>query len=178
MAPTPASFCPQCGSPLQAGQGFCTNCGATVELNASNPTIAASQTPAPPGSMLPATELAPAPLPPNVSPGGSIYTSNHQTLPPPPPPPPMYNPYTNNSISSPQSYAQTTIPNPPSAPGYPQSHAPLTNPTPPPPGAVYQVPDYARKPKRNWGCTITSVILLLVVALGIGGYFLLPPVFL
>jgi hypothetical protein len=34
------------------------------------------------------------------------------------------------------------------------------------------VPDYARKQKGNRGCVTSSIVLLLVLALGIGGYFL------
>lgn len=41
-----------------------------------------------------------------------------------------------------------------------------------PQNGAYQVPAYAQKPKGNRGCVATSIILLLVLALGIGGYFL------
>jgi len=35
-----------------------------------------------------------------------------------------------------------------------------------------QVPSYAQKPKRSNGCLITSIILLLILAAGIGGFIL------
>ena len=31
-------YCPQCGAPVAAGQGFCSNCGATMDMNMAHPT--------------------------------------------------------------------------------------------------------------------------------------------
>lgn len=174
MAATPAPFCSQCGAPLQGSQRFCTNCGATIETDASSPTAAASRTPATPsaggippgqaswpGTPHPNAEAAYS-TPPNSLPSGSIYTNSHESLLPPPPPPSIYNPYTHSSIpGGPQSYAQTTVPDAP---------PPVVTPTPQ--IGAYQVPAYAQKPRGNRGCVATSVVLLLVLALGIGGYFL------
>ena len=170
MALTPGPFCSQCGTPLQGSQRFCTNCGATIEEHANSPTIAASQ----PASTAPVTgekpgqansdsETAQAVTPPNLLPGGSIYSNRNEALLPPPPPPPIYNPYTNSVSGEQRSYAQTTVPD---------AYTPPPVGTPPVQAGAYQVPAYAQKQKGNRGCATTSIVLLLVLALGIGGYFL------
>ena len=61
-------------------------------------------------------------------------------------------------MSGSQSYAQPTLPD--QKPSLPQS------------GAPQPVPAYAQKPKSRGGCVAVSVILLLVLAIGLGGYFL------
>lgn len=160
MATPPGSFCPQCGTPVQGSPRFCTNCGATIEIHANSPTLAVSQTPLTP----PAGSGAEVPPPPGTLASGSIYpNSNDRSLPPPPPPPPIYNPYTSNPSNGPQSYSQTTLPN---------SYTPPPVATPPQAGA-YQVPEYARKPKGGHGCVTASIVLLLILVLGIGGYVLI-----
>lgn len=176
MASTPAPFCSQCGAPLQGSQRFCTNCGMTIETHASSPTLAASQAhftppaggaqpgqPGAPGQVNSSAETAPPPssLP---GPGGSMYPNSNPSLVPPPPPPSLYNPYTNSMPVAPQGYAQTTVPD---------SYTPPPLVTPPPQAGAYPVPAYAQKQKSNHGCRNTSIVLLLVLALGIGGYFLI-----
>ena len=171
MALTPGPFCPQCGTPLQGSQRFCTNCGTTIAEHANSPTIAASQqapTIAATGQTHSASETGQAATPPNALPGGSIYSNRDASLLPPPPPPPTYNPYTNPYTNSgpgeQRSYAQTTVPD---------AYTPPPMITPPVQAGAYQVPAYAQKQKGNRGCATTSIVLLLVLALGIGGYFLI-----
>jgi hypothetical protein len=171
VALTPGPFCSQCGTPLQGSQRFCTNCGTTISEHANSPTIAASQqapTIASAGQTNAAGENTQAATPPNAQTGGSIYSTRDASLLPPPPPPPIYNPYTNPYTNSgpgeQRSYAQTTVPD---------AYTPPPVITPPAQAGAYQVPAYAQKQKGNRGCATTSIVLLLVLALGIGGYFLI-----
>lgn len=179
MIPKPTQFCPQCGEPIQTGQRFCTNCGATMGVDASSPTVAASQTPQRPLAPLPPegfgeagptklpsstpsspdAETLPSSAPMPSTPGNSIYTASNETIAPPPPPPmPTYNSYVNSAPGGPQSYVQTTPP-----PIY----------MPPPAVGNPQVPSYAQKPKKSRGCLVSSIILLIVLVAGIGGFLLL-----
>lgn len=161
MAATPAAFCPQCGTPLQGASRFCTNCGATIEVHANTPTVAAQQNPAtPPASSGPGNP--PASIPPPAS--GATYVSRSDSSLPPPPPPPVYNPYTTVPSVGTPGYAQNTLPNTYTSP-------PVATPSQPQAGS-YQVPDYARKPKKGRGCLTGSIVLLLILVLGIGGYAL------
>ncbi len=191
MAQKPAQTCPSCGAPMAEGQRFCTNCGSTIGPEANNPTVAASQSaqaafPAR-ANLAEFTSAATVPdtdQPPSRS--GTIYDQGGIT--PPPPPPPPYTHYTPGSPGSPQGYPQ----NPGSSPGGPQNYPQNPNRVPDGPqsypqnpgsspnytaapvvGAYQQVPAYAQKPKRSRGCLITSIILLVVLAAGIGGFLFL-----
>lgn len=161
MAQPPARFCTECGALLQASQRFCTNCGATMDANAAgspaaalagDPTVAADL-PAGGFSTSAPTRLASQP------PGGEQVSA-------PPPPPPVvstYNPYT-ASTSGVQMYGQNA-----GAPAYRPAPAPGFAPVSPG-GTPAPVPAYAQKTKRGHGCLITSIVLLLVLAAGIGGF--------
>jgi hypothetical protein len=192
MAQQPARFCSECGAPLQAGQRFCTNCGATMSADALAPTSSASPATMPAGDP---TVAAPTALPgggsdtpaptqlssmptvpdgqqPSVPPpppmgGSSPQRPGFSELTPPPPPPTVstYNPYASGAPGGARTYPQNV-----SSPG----HSPA--PTPAPPGGTYTpvpVPAYAQKPKRGHGCLITSIVLLVVLAAGIGGFVFL-----
>ena len=163
MAQKPTQFCTECGAPLAAGQRFCTNCGATMEINANDPTAAASNSPQA-GGVNVATS---GPTTPNTSPptmqastGSDPYLIREQMDLPPPPPPASgaYNPYTSSVPGGPQIYTQNA--SVPSA-----EYAPPPAPTP---GTYSTVPPYARA-RKSHGCLIVSIILLLVLAAGIGG---------
>lgn len=109
---------------------------------------------------------------PDLPAGESIYAGKNETA--PPPPPPTYNPYTNSRPGmpgGPQGYIPPSAPNTYAPPAMATS-SPIA--TPSPTGGTYQqVPDYARKPKKsNCGCITLSVILLIVLGAGVGGYFL------
>ncbi len=162
MAQNPAQFCPQCGTPGQAGQRFCSNCGATIGASAAAPTAAASYIPPAPGQAGGSGASEPT-IPDTDQPalsGQGLYRGSSQSI-APPPPPTAYNPYENSLPGGPQTYEQNAS----SAPGY----------VPPPAGETYTpapVPTYAQAPRRSRGCLVTSFILLLVLAAGVGGYFL------
>lgn len=164
MAPTPGAFCSQCGAPLQPNQRFCTNCGTNNEIHVSSPTMASQAPITPPGGgASPGAGNAVPPTIPPAPPGvnNQSYVNRNETI-APPPPPPTYNPYANSMA---QNYAQTTTPD---------VYTPPPGMTPPAQAGAYQVPVYAQKQKSNRGCLIgTSIVLLLVLALGVGGYFLL-----
>jgi hypothetical protein len=187
-------FCSECGKPLEAGHRFCTSCGATTSGEADARTTLASdqavlsteyaQSPQPQvqaaqvnSDLTASTIITPnvntpgvanTPGPPNV-PSSSTETSDasgtrYSTLPtsgdqfyaqateadfmPPPPPPDSF-------ISAPK---ETPV-----APYYPLSQQPKET-----------VPVYAQAPKRSRGCLITSIVLLLVLALGaLGGFYII-----
>ncbi|MGH2479643.1 MAG: zinc-ribbon domain-containing protein, partial [Ktedonobacteraceae bacterium] len=167
MTQKPTQFCTECGAPLAASQRFCTNCGATMEINANDPTAAASNFPQAAGGNMAVPLATSGPTTPNTSPptvqastGGDPYLTREQMDLPPPPPPASgaYNPYTSNAPGGPQIYAQNA-----SAPS--AEYAPPLAPTP---GTYNTVPPYARA-RKSHGCLIVSIILLLVLAAGIGG---------
>lgn len=162
LAQRPTQFCSNCGSPLQTDQRFCSNCGSTLGINASIPTQAASNTPqaqqevdtsAPTHLLSPSPDTPHAastqPNTPNTNTNNASYAAQSWEIAPPPPVTPAFNPYNHNSPG-----AQT---NPPYT--YTQPNQPVP----------YVVPAYAQKPKRSWGCLITSIILLLVLIAGISG---------
>jgi len=162
VAQNAAQFCPQCGTLIQAGQRFCSNCGTTLGINASAPTAAASYVPTAPnqaggfgitGPTVPETDVSSS-SPPIT--GQDPYRGSTQAV-PPPPPAPTYNPYDGSAPGGAQTYEQNAS----ITPGY----------IPPPAGGTYApVPAYAQAPRRSHGCLITSIILLLVLAAGIGGF--------
>lgn len=157
MAQQPARFCSECGAQLQASQRFCTNCGATMNMDAAAPTMGSS-------AAILATEPTVAAAP--DLPAGSFNVSapgqmGQPTAPPPPPVSSTYNPYI-SSAPGVQTYGQNA-----SAPGYPPTpgFVPVA-----PGGAPLPVPAYAQKPKRSNGCLVTSILLLIVLAAGIGTF--------
>lgn len=162
MAQNPAQFCPQCGAPIQAGQRFCSNCGATIGASAAAPTAAASYIPIAPDQASGSGMSEPT-VPDNdqspISGHGPYSGSTQAVAPPPPPTASAYNPYENSPPGGPQVYEQSAS----ITPGY----------IPPPAGGTYTpVPAYAQAPRRSRGCLVTSLILLLVLAAGIGGFLI------
>jgi len=156
MAQQPTRFCSECGAQLQASQRFCTNCGATMNMDAAAPTMGSS------ASILAGEPtMAAAPDLPVSGFNTPAPPMGQPTAPPPPPVSGTYNPYV-SSAPGVQTYGQNA-----SAPGYPPTpgFAPL-----PPRGAPMPVPAYARKPKRGNGCLVTSILLLIVLAAGIGTF--------
>ncbi len=124
--------------------------------------VQSGQSQTPTGPTYPDVQGAPAPFAANTAPNQSASQQSQEKL-PPPPPPPIFNPYTQGGSGVRQNYTQT----PPDS-----TYTPPPLVTPPQTGG-YQVPAYAQKPRNNRGCAIGSVILLLVLVLGIGGFLLL-----
>lgn len=167
MAQHPGQFCTECGAPLQAGQRFCSNCGTVMNGGSGAPTVAASRPPS--GASAGDPTIAAAPGQPtrlageNAGMAGSARPapSTSGASDTPPPPPPTYNPYAGSAPGTPQTYPQSAgVPGYASAPG----------------GAAFvpvPVPAYAQKPKSGHGCLITSIVLLVILAIGIGGFILL-----
>lgn len=167
MAQQPVRFCSECGASLQTGQRFCTNCGATMKAEATPPpesaaTVLAGDPTAASARDLPAGGFS-------MSAPTQLASPGMEPLSAPPPPPPMaggYNPYT-ASAPGPQVYAQNAP-----APAYRPAPTPGFTPVPQG-GTPAPVPAYAQRPRRGHGCLITSIVLLVVLAAGIGGFVFL-----
>ncbi len=145
MAQTLLPFCPRCGTPTVEGQRFCAKCGLKSEAMISHASPDYSQQPTPSEDIsLPPT----IPLPPNPQ-AGQRYTpapAGYQQ-PPMSPVPPMPPPQPNPQIVHP-------------------SQEEYVEPSPPP----LAPPVKKRGPGRvGW----ISIILLLLIALGLGGYFVI-----
>ncbi len=187
MSQSLARFCSQCSSPLDPGQRFCTNCGATTSIESNVPTAltsdqtirassAAQSTPVIAQTTPVANSSATSPtiITPNESAPGSAVNMSGST----PATPQAAIPHVSGAMystvptSGNQFYAQTTdadvIPPPPPPDSFistPQE-APAAPYYMPPTPANKTVPTYARAPKRSRGCLIASIVLLLVLVLG------------
>jgi hypothetical protein len=83
-------YCPQCGSPVATGQSFCSNCGATMDMNMAHPTARTPEGNVPPPP--PLESLTPAPSTaytqyPSSMQGGMQSAPGYSTPPPPAPVP-------------------------------------------------------------------------------------------
>ncbi len=188
-------FCSECGKPLEAGYSFCTNCGATtsVEANAlttltSDRTVLGSgQAQSSQPQVSTSTNNAGATASTIISPHANTPGAGQNApgfLPVTPNTPPMPRATTPNVSgasystmpnSGDQFYAQATdadiIPPPPPPDSFistPQE-APASPYYTPSPQVKGTVPAYAQAPKRSRGCLVTSIVLLLVLALGVVG---------
>lgn len=151
----PSLFCTACGAPVPAGQRFCTNCGATIGAGTSDPTVLASGQPQAGAPTLPNANTPPA----TQSDNDPYKTYTQTSTPPPPPAATAYNPYTASAPGKVQAYSQNASASPGYVPPQPVSVAP---------GTYAPVPPYAQA-RKSHGCLITSIVLLLVLAAGIGG---------
>ncbi len=181
MTQTSPRFCPNCGSSVPAGQRFCSNCGTVISPNANNPTVSAGdnqayiananmQNPPAYGSTILSPDNQsyqsqgsfsgssyPSPIPAS---GNPVYRENptEQSVPPPPP--------ADSMVQMPQQ-----VPYAPPLQSQSSSYysSPTQQSTPP-------LPDYARVQKRSpLRRLITSVSILLILALLVGGFLLLRP---
>src|SRR5260370_11543122 len=167
MAQQPTRFCSNCGTPLDAGQRFCANCGTAIDADINKPTEQ------PPTN---ANGLGAAPMAPTtqvISPGASPPQPAQEVAPRlmPPPPPDAYVPDPYNPLPQPpQGYQPPVLGSEPS-PGNlsPQGYQASSG-YQPPAGSFQAVPDFAR-PQRRQGCRLPTIVLLVIVLLGIGGYF-------
>lgn len=100
MSQIPTRFCPRCGIPLEPEQRFCSNCGATVDFDAANPTaLAPDQAPG-------ADPTVPPPPPP---PATDMYTQAAQPQPSLYAQPPSYTQYPQSAPPPLQSYQQPPV---------------------------------------------------------------------
>jgi len=172
--------CQTCGTPAEADQRFCAECGTVLSSEGNKPTELASgdsfkpaNTPNAPQAganaqpQFDATVITPQNAPQSGSmPGAAPYSfgSPNSTVP----------------TSGAQFYRQPTeydvIAPPPPSSSYaslpPPSPAPMPAPVSSPAGGTYNVPSYAQAPRRSRGCLLVSIVLLLVlVGGGVGIYF-------
>ncbi len=149
MAQMPPRFCPQCGSPVPAGQRFCSNCGSTMDADFGKPTSASSDPNHSPFPDIP-TQLSADNMPPR-----------RDAVPPPPPlqsftppsvPPPTY---TNYPTEEAQNYGQS---------------APAMQPAPVPAYAKPQK-DSSKSVLGQIGCGVMLIILLVLAVCGVSGFF-------
>ena len=162
MTQTFPRFCPQCGSPREAGQRFCPHCGTSLDMAANNPTAEAfdQQSTLASPSATDGPPLAPA----GLAAHGSAYrptTGPTQVFDTPSP------------TSSTGSGGQFPVANTgvPSIPPPPPPASLLAEPVPASPYSTPPTPGtYTRAPKRS-RAGLFALVLLLVLALGgVGGY--------
>ncbi len=173
-------FCPQCGSPREAGQRFCPHCGTSLDMAANDPTALAvdqqSTLASPSAPDVP--PLAPAVLARDGAAAGAPNTGP-TTLQAPLPDSsstlvldtsaPTSSMGPGGWLSVPDTGAGSIPPPPPPASLFasPGSASPYS--TPPTPG-TYTVPPYARAPKRSRVGFLAIVLLLVLMLGGVGGY--------
>ncbi len=188
-----ARFCQQCSSPLEPGQRFCTNCGATTSIDSNVPTaLTNDQTILARGAEQNTPVIdQPAPVA-NASVTGPTFLTPNQSAPGPAVNMPGSTPatpqaaiphvsgvtYSTGPASDNQFYTQAThadvIPPPPPPDSFistPQEAPAAPFYMPPAPGSK-AVPTYAQAPKRSRGCLVASAVLLVVLVLGgVGAFF-------
>ena len=176
MAQNLPRLCPNCGTPAEANQRFCAECGTTLSMASNQPTTLASGEQQ--GILMQGAQYATQPEPGNGA-SGNTATAPTQLVGTSGQAPATY-PASTVPSSGAQFYAQTTDANPIAPPPPPdslvaplyqssyqsfeQASSPDRQPTPAP--GTYVVPDYARAPRRSRAGLVISLILLLVLVLG------------
>lgn len=174
MAQHPPRLCPNCGTPVEPNQRFCSECGTTLNIASNQPTALASGEQETLLSQGSGAQFAPPPAS-NVS--GDAATVPTQLV-GAPGQAPGDQPVATASTSGAHFYSQATEANPIPPPPPPDSliaqlyqtpyqapdRTPPAQPTPAP--GTYSVPDYARAPRRSRLGMVVSLVLLLVLILG------------
>src|SRR5260370_41774818 len=152
-------FCPQCGSPREAGQRFCPTCGTSLDRAANDPTARASdQHSTLAGPSAPdVPPLAPAVLARDGATAGAPNTGPIIPRAPLPASSPTPGLDTSAPTSSTGPGGQLSVANTgvPSMPPPPPPDSLFAEPAPaspysiPPASGTYTVPPYARAPKRS-----------------------------
>ena len=176
MAQNPPRLCPNCGTPAEANQRFCSECGTTLNVASNQPTALASGEQAAFASQGSGAQFATQPSP-GTNGSGDVAMAPTQLV-GTPGQTPGDQPLATVPTSGAHFYSQTTdaspIPPPPPpdslvAPFYQTPYqaldrTPPAQPTPAP--DTYSVPDYARAPRRSRLGTIVSLVILLMLVLG------------
>lgn len=173
----PQLLCPNCGTQAEPGQRFCAECGALLGQEANKPTELAADSRISQANTVMQDDASSRP----VSPAPLSQAQQGMA-----PTAPMAGAAANGSAGA----SQTPAPAPtwstvPMSVSHVYGDTTEGNLVPPPPPETYVsaprqavapgtigVPDYARAPRRSRGCLITSIVLLLVLALGgFGTYY-------
>jgi hypothetical protein len=196
-----ARFCSECGRPLEAGHRFCTNCGATTNIESNAPTtLTSGQTILGSGQVQRPQPQASTPAQNTNATASTIITQDANTagsavnapgFTPVKPDMPLSSvamtqaatpgvsgaSYSTVPTPGEQFYAQATdvdvIPPPPPPDSFISTpqEAPASPYYTPPAPVNKTVPAYAQAPKRSKGCLVASIVLLLVLVLGGLGAF-------
>ncbi|MGH2480670.1 MAG: zinc-ribbon domain-containing protein [Ktedonobacteraceae bacterium] len=161
--PPTVTFCPNCGAPVASpvppvpGSSPYQGIAPTVSATPSQPGIAPTVFASSPNQGMPASYPTYPPQPAAQPP----YTPNYAESAPPPPAPQPYMPV---------SYGESAPPLPIAQP-YGAAAPPYGVPPQAPYGAppMYMPQPQLQQPKRNNGCVIALVIVLVLFVLGVGG---------
>ncbi len=181
MAQAFPRFCPQCGSPREAGQRFCPHCGTSLDTAANNPTAKAfdQQSTLASPSALDESPFGPAALAADGSAAGASNTG--PTIPQAPlpgssptpaldRPAPTSSPAPGGQLFVPDTGADSIAPPPPPPDSLSTEPVPASPYSTPPTPGTYTAPSYARAPKRSRAGLFAFALLLVLVLGGVGGY--------
>ncbi|MDQ2903812.1 MAG: hypothetical protein M3Y81_09695 [Chloroflexota bacterium] len=153
MTQNPPRPCSRCGIPVAPGQRFCSNCGATVDISAADPTAHAEDSGQGAQVHDMSTERG---APPPTAYGSAAPIHDMSTVSATPPPPP-------------ETYGQ----NPPT-PLYSSYQPPVQNPQqgfqPAPAFAQPPMKDSSKSVLGQLGCGVGIVILLVLLVCGVSGF--------
>ena len=179
MAQNPPRLCPRCGTPAEANQRFCAECGTTLHMASNQPTALASGEQAALAPQGNGAQFATQPAPGTNGSGDAALAPTQ--LVGSPGQAPDNQPLATVPSSGAHFYSQTTDASPIPPPPPPESliaplyqtpdRTPPAQPTPAP--GTYSVPDYARPQHRSrLGLFVSLILLLVLVSGGVAAYAL------
>ncbi|MDQ2716566.1 MAG: zinc-ribbon domain-containing protein [Chloroflexota bacterium] len=145
--------CPRCGIPVTPGQRFCSNCGATIDISAADPTAHAEIS----GQGAQIHDMSTESVPPPIDYGHGVPVHDMSTISSTAPPPPQT--YGQQQPTPP--YQQYTPPAQNMQQGF-QQPPPFTQPQ----------KDSSKSVLGQIGCGVGIVILLIVLVCGAGSFVL------